>query len=70
LNWLSVIGLLISFVFSVLAAVKGVREIKNKENSFIYNLIAIIGSTLILMFFIFWAVLIISLYFNGLSNQD
>jgi len=69
-NWLRSIGIILSFIFSFLAVTKGVKKIKSKENSFIYNLIAIIGSTIILIIISFWAVLLISLNFGGFPNQD
>jgi hypothetical protein len=67
---LRTIALMTSFVLSIFAAITGVKEIKNKENSFIYNLIAIVGSTLIIIAIIGLGILLILLNLKGLPKQD
>ena len=67
-NWLRLLGLIVSFLFYIKAVLKGVKQIRSKENSFIYNLIAIIGGTLIFLVIIFWGALLLSL--NGGLPQD
>lgn len=65
-RWLRLFGLIISFLFSVSAMIKGVKQIRSKENSLIYNLIAIIGGIFLLI--VFWGVLL--LFLNEGLFQD
>jgi hypothetical protein len=70
INWLCLVCFLLSFVFALLAVIKGVKEIKIKENSFVFNLIAILGSTLILIISIFWTILLLTLIIGGFPNRS
>ena len=68
-SWAGLISLFLSLLLALSAVIKGVRQIKRKENGFIYNLIAIIGSILILILLIFWGALLLSLY-TGFPIRD
>ncbi len=64
-NYIFFIGLLLSFLFALRGAIRGVKDIKRKESSFIYNLIAIIGSTLILCLLLFIGSLFVLIRIDG-----
>ena len=50
-EWVTSAFVYISYFMAWFAVIKGVKQIKNKRNSFLYNLIAIIGGTLLVIVF-------------------
>jgi hypothetical protein len=60
-DWLHLVGLAAAFTFSLISTIKGIKQIKQKENSFILNLIAIIGGTIIGLLILYWLLLILLL---------
>jgi hypothetical protein len=54
--------LLPSTIFTLLAVIKGIRSIKRKEKGFIYNLIAVIGSTTIIVLWVYWVFELYTIY--------
>ena len=69
-RWVTSVFALTSYFLAWLAVVRGVKQIKNKKNSFLYNLIAIIGSTLIVIVFTYLIILFIILAMSGFPEQD
>jgi hypothetical protein len=57
-NWILIGCLLVSQFFSWMAVIKGFKLSKKKEGSFILNLIAFVGSLLIILLFIYWAIML------------
>ncbi len=55
---------------SIYALIKAVKEIKKKETPFVANLVAIIGSTLILCATLAWIYLLAALTIGGFPGQD
>ena len=60
-GWLIWAGVFFSFLYASFSVIKGVKQIKKKENYFTYDLIAIIGGTLILPVFLFIGILFLAL---------
>ena len=64
-NWLGIVCLLNSQLFSWIALIKGIRSVKIKENSFASfasDVIAIVGSSIIILLFIYISGLFILWY--------
>ena len=61
-QWAAIACLLFSQFFSWIAVVKGIRLVKNREaafGSFALNVISIIGSSLIILLFIYLSILLL-----------
>lgn len=69
-RWVTSIFVLTSYFLAWFAVVRGVKQIKNRRNSFLYNLIAIIGSTLIIIVFTYLIILFIVLAISGFPEGD
>jgi hypothetical protein len=63
-NWLAFVSFLTSLLFSLLAVIKGIRLFRRKENGLALNLVAIIGSSLIILFFIYSGIVLFLLSYH------
>jgi hypothetical protein len=64
MDWLSIVCLLVSQLFAWMAVIKGIRLNKKKEKGFALNLAAIIGSSVIILLFVYWLGLLLYLLYG------
>jgi hypothetical protein len=70
--WLTWVFISVSYLFSLLSVINGVKFIKNKKRIgvlFVYDLAAIIGGTIILIILTFFTLFFIDLGIHGLPQD-